>query len=309
MDKFQLITPPPNGCYSIANNRITGELLLTSSQGKGSIFNRLSKSKNKYGFRGSLDINRNGQIDQITFFDYSKEIESGASTIPIDFEFPCHDLYLPSSINYTDPRLRLSISIKYEVYTLKSKLEVKYQGKNLENTFVDSELIWNDLGIGETKIGVKKFVNLFLPIGSQIQLITEKAKLMKLHFRLDSEILVNIMRRRTLSYQSEPICVIDWSMDQNKSILEICKNPIWCDCSILDLLQTSSQLIIGCEFNSIDEIIWVSTRSTFDFLVEERLPPGYNGGEQIIETKSSDVIEEDKLPNYDDSVDPPEYKY
>lgn len=299
MDKIQLIEPP-YGCYSIANSRICGELTLAPT--KGSFFNRNFKSKTKYGFRGFLNVNRNGQIDEILFFDYFKNAKSDDNKVVIDFEFPCHDMYLPSSIKYTDPRLRLSIGIRYEIYTSNSKWEVQFQGKNLDNTFVDSELVWNDLNLGSTKIGVKKFLNVFLPISTQVQLITEKFKLKRLHFRLDSELLVNIMHRKTLSYESEPIVIVDWDLDQHKSILEIYGKPIWCDCSILDLLQTSSQLIIGCEFSSIDEIIWVSTRSTFDFLIEERLPPGYNGETPQV------ITAEDKLPLYDSRIDPPEYK-
>lgn len=265
---------PPNGAYSLANAAVRGKL-------------QLAKRSTTYGFRGILRCTRGPAYDQIILFDYPKR---ASRDVDIDFEFPGHSLYLPSSFKYTDPRLQLEVSIRYEIYTSSRTWELPYQGKHLENTYVDSELVWTELDKG--KVGVRRFFNVLLPLDSQI---TFDRTPLRVHIRLDSEILVNVAHRRTLSYSSRELCVVEWKQDSQKSLLGLCRTPLWCDCTILDLLHTSSQIVLGCEFAQGD-VTWVSTQATLDFLIEERLPPGY----------APALDNNEQLPPY--SEDPPQYE-
>ncbi|GMM29978.1 hypothetical protein DAMA08_027230 [Martiniozyma asiatica (nom. inval.)] len=298
------IDTPKDGFYSLNNNRVTGSISFTK---------KIFKRKYKYGFRGFLYTKARTDTvefyDRITFFDYEKETTKTISLF--EFEFPCHDLYLPSSMNL---QKGLIVKIVYEIYTDSHTQPLSWMGKTLENMEMDSGWSWfvidskestsrvdrarevttqgedapppeykpidesqvtqpetNNDEINSLRIGMQDYINILHPIG--LVFPTNPP----IPFNMKVQIKVNVLLRMN-GHTWPSSYLINFDVGSDESIFEaLGKNNqvIPMNCSISNLLEVKCELLIGVAPLDNKKIIWINTSSKFDVLIEERAPPIY----------------------------------
>lgn len=285
MSNVEILNLDPIACYSIGQNRIVGQIQMRPAT-KRTLFKR-TQDDDICSFVGELNIRKNQLWHNVLFFKYEKRFKLGQLNT-IDFEFPCHDMYLPSSFRFGNPK-STGVEVSYRIETSKNTWELNYQGKTMEYFGLDSDFLWYDIPVG--RLAIKKYFNICEPLETQIQIITEKGKVSTIQLKLDAKVTSTAGGLQTVDRHSEVFETIDWMNQKELTLMELHKSPILCDCSILGVyaVETAISAMVGLE--GIGEELWVHTGAKFDYLIEERTPPSYFNNEKAEKEKLTDHLQ------------------